>query len=240
MKSKAKIAIIGGTGLKDIPGFATVRPRWVLTKYGWLKVKVKDNVIFLLRHGFDYKAPHRINARANIMALKQLKAEYIIASAACGSLKTEIKPGDFAVLTDFVDFTKSRLSTFEPRRSPNFIDMSQPYSELLNNKICQAGGKIGIKVHDRAVYACAEGPRFETKAEIKVFGQLGCDLVGMTQIPEVVLAAEAGIPYAAVGIVTNYAAGISQKQISSDEVGEVMKEKAATLSKLLLETIKAL
>jgi len=239
MKSKPKIAIIGGTGWKDFPGLEKVRPRWVITKYGWLKVREKDNLIFLLRHGFDYKAPQRINMRANIMALKQRKTEYIIALAACGSLRPEIKPGDFAILADLVDFTRGRLETFEPRRPPNYIDMSEPYNKTLNEKLLASAKKIGVKIHAGVVYACAEGPRFETKAEIRAFQTLGCDVVGMTQVPEVILAREAGIPYSALAIATNYAAGL-QERVSGKEVVETMREKKQLAVQILQETIKSL
>lgn len=225
MSSSSKIAVIGGTGLKDFPGFENVRARWVITRYGWLKVKEKDNIIFLLRHGFDRKAPHRINMRANIMALKQRGAKAILALAACGSLKKEVKPGDLATLSDFIDFTRTRIATFEPRRAPRFIDMSEPYDKNLNQKIVKAAKDIKFTIHENLVYACAEGPRFETKAEIKAYQTLGCDVVGMTQVPEVILAKEAGIPYAVLAVATNYAAGL-QSKVSDHEVAEMMKEKS--------------
>lgn len=239
MSSSSKIAVIGGTGLKDFPGFEKVRTRWVITRYGWLKVKEKDNIIFLLRHGFDYKAPHRINMRANIMALKQRGATSILALAACGSLKKDVKPGDLAVLSDFIDFTKTRISTFEPRRAPHFIDMSAPYDKAMNEKIVKAAKSLKFPIHENLVYACAEGPRFETKAEIKAFQTLGCDVVGMTQVPEVILAKEAGIPYAVLAVATNYAAGL-QSRISNQEVTQMMKEKSAKVGEVIIQVCREL
>ena len=97
----------------------------------------------------------------------------------------------------------------------------------------RAAAKLKIRIHPKAVYACTEGPRFETKAEIKMYQRLGADVVGMTQVPEVILAAEAGIPYAAIGVVTNYAAGITGRKVSSQEVIEVMKMKQETLARLI-------
>ncbi len=235
-----RIAVIGGTGVEDLPIFRDFRPKTVITKYGIVKLKQGfiggRTVLFLLRHGPNYLAPHRINARANIMALKQEKVSRIFATAACGSLRREIKPGDLVVLLDFIDFTHNRIQVFEPADKPNFFDISEPYDRKLNQMICAAGKKLNIKVKKRAVYACTEGPRFETRAEIKAFRLLGADVVGMTQVPEVVLAAEAQIPYAAIGAVTNYAAGL-QKKVSGEEVSGFMRKKAGDISRLLSEII---
>jgi 5'-methylthioadenosine phosphorylase len=148
-----------------------------------------------------------------------------------------MKLGDFLVFTDFIDFTKQRVQTF---KDDTFVDVSRPYSPFLIKKIVNSAVKLRLRVHPGATYVCTEGPRFETKAEISMYGKLGADVVGMTNVPEVVLAAEAGIPYAVVGIVTNYAAGISTKKVSAKEVMTVMKQRIESLSKLLAQAIKAL
>lgn len=231
-----KIGIIAGTGWTDFPGLEDVNPRLIFTRYGWLKVKEKGNLVFLLRHGFDYKVPHRINNRANIMALKKLKVDYILATAACGSLRKDIKPGEFAVLSDFVDFTRGRVETFEPGKKPSYLDMSEPYSKRLNERIVKAAKELEIHVHENLVYACVEGPRFETKAEIRAYQTLGCDVVGMTQVPEVILAREVNIPYAALAIITNYAAGLQEK-ISADEVVTMVQEKNQQAAQIILRVI---
>jgi len=236
MKSKNKIAVIGGTGfelLSDIKG------QTISTPYGKAFLKEKGNLIFLPRHGKKYLAPHRINFRANLTALKKKGVKSILATAACGSLRKNIQPRDFVLLSDFVDFTKSRIQTFNPLGAPNYIDMSEPYSEFLRGEILKAAQELKIKIHKTGIYACAEGPRFETKAEIRAFQMLGCEVVGMTQMPEVVLAAEAGIPYAALGIVTNYAAGL-QKRISGQEVMEIMRIKSQKAKQLLLKVCESL
>jgi 5'-methylthioadenosine phosphorylase len=240
MNSKYKIGIIGGTGFTNSLILKKPKSSIVSTPYGKVKIFEEGNIIFIHRHGEKYFAPHRINYRANIAALKQKGVKYILASAACGSLNWGIKPGDLVLLSDFIDFTKSRIQTFNPQGQPKYIDLSEPYSEFLREKIFEAARQLKIKIHPRAIYACMEGPRFETKAEIAAFRMLKCDVVGMTQMPEVVLAAEAGIPYTAVGIVTNYAAGISKKRISSEEVVEMMQKKAPELAKLLLEVCRRL
>ena len=188
MSSKYKIGIIGGTGFTNSLILKRPKSSAVSTPYGKVKVFEEGNIIFLHRHGEKYFAPHRINFRANIAALKQKGVKYILATAACGSLNWGIRPGDLTLLSDFIDFTKSRIQTFNPAGQPKYIDMSEPYSEFLRGKIQSAAAKLKIRVHYHSIYACMEGPRFETKAEIAAFRMLKCDVVGMTQMPEVVLA----------------------------------------------------
>jgi 5'-methylthioadenosine phosphorylase len=235
-----RIGIIGGSGF-DNPGFAG-KPKTVIvaTPYGSVPVQIGQiagrEAVFLLRHGRDYSLPSEINYRANIAALKRSGVSAVIASAAVGAIEPKMKPGDFAVLTDFLDFTGGKRETYASRA---FIDMSEPYDPRLNGAIVKAAKKLKIKLHLGAVYACAEGPRFETKAEIRLYGQAGADVVGMTQVPEVVLAVEAGIPYAAIAVVTNYAAGVVDKKIDPEHVVKLMRGKTRLLSQLIKETIKS-
>lgn len=240
-KLGSKIGIIAGSGIENLSfagGFKTIK---VKTKYGIVPVQAGKvagrSVIFLNRHGADYCPPHEINFRGNLAALKQSGVSKILATAAVGSLNPGLKPGDFLLLSDFIDLTRNRT---EYLSAANFTDVSFPYDEGLRGKIRAAADHLRLKIHDRAVYVCTEGPRYESKAEIAAYRKLGADVVGMTQVPEVVLAAEAEIPYAVIGIVTNYAAGISREKISSQEVISMMKNKSAEISKLLLETIKKL
>ena len=233
------IGIIGGSGVSELiftKGFKRVKIR---TKYGELWVKqgkvLGTNILFINRHGEKYTPPSKINYRANIAALKEGGVQAILATAAVGSINSRMKPGDFVVLSDFIDFTHGRAQTFSDL---SFIDLSQPYDPSLAKTIISEAAKLRIKIHPRATYVCTEGPRFETKAEIKMFGKLGADVVGMTNVPEVVLANEAGIPYAVIGVVTNYAAGVSLGKVSADEVVEVMGEKRAGLSRLLAQTLR--
>ncbi|HTY13781.1 MAG TPA: MTAP family purine nucleoside phosphorylase [Candidatus Omnitrophota bacterium] len=240
MKPNHKIAVIGGTGMDNLPLFKNFTVRTVITKYGIVKLKYGHlggrAVIFMLRHGARYCAPHQINWRANMMALLQEKVDRIVATAACGSLRKEIKPGELAVITDFIDLTRDRIETFEPAGKTGFFDMSEPYDDKTNRALTAAAKKLKIKLYKKAVYACTEGPRFETKAEIRAYRSLGADVVGMTQVPEVVLATEAKIPYSAIAVVTNYAAGM-QKKVSGEEVTVFMRKKAAEISRLLAEVI---
>ena len=213
-----KIGIIAGTGIEQ-----------PLVK--------QPSIIFMNRHGKAHRAPHEIDARKNILALKKAGVRVIIAVAAVGAINRKMKPGDLVLLSDFIDFTRGRKEYFSPRR---FTDVSEPYDPRLRNKIMAAARALKLKVHPEAIYACTEGPRFETKAEIRMYGKLGADVVGMTQVPEVVLAGEAGIPYAAIAVVTNLAAGLGPKKIDPNHVVTVMKQRSGELSRLIFQTIKTL
>jgi len=240
MAEKIKIAIIGGSGIETLDFIKGFRSHMVSTDYGDVPVSegtvAGKEIVFQMRHGKEYVLPSHINYRANMTALKKLGVTKIITTAAVGAINKKFQPGDLAVLTDFLDFTRGQRETFT--RSA-FIDMSDPYDPPLNQLILNTAKKMKLKIHPTAVYACAEGPRFETKAEIKMYGQLGADLVGMTQVPEVVLAVEAKIPYAAIAVVTNYAAGVSPQKIDPEHVIFVMKEKARIISDLIFQVITA-
>ena len=220
------------------PG-AGVRARTVTTPYGTVEMQQAGRLLFLPRHGAAYAAPHNINARANISALVQEGVSHVLTTAACGSMDESLAPGDLAVVTDFVDFTRNRVCTFNPQGPPTYTDMSEPYDPHLRALILEAAAKLGADVHAEAVYACTEGPRFETRAEIRAYRQLGCHLVGMTQVPEVVLAREAGLPYAALAIVTNFAAGM-QAVISEEEVRTMMAARGRTALSILMEVARLL
>lgn len=241
MSKVSKIGIIGGSGMEDLLLTEGFGEKMVKTEYGEVRVKEGEvggkTVVFLNRHGKNYVPPSQINHRANIAAFKSEGVEDIIATAAVGSINRKMHPGELVLLTDFIDFTRGRVETFSEQ---SFIDVSRPYSSFLIKKILNAAVKLRIKAYPGATYVCTEGPRFETKAEIKMFGKLGADVVGMTNVPEVILAAEVGIPYAVIGVITNFAAGINPKKVSAEEVVRVMKDRKESLSKLLELVIKSL
>ena len=240
-----KIAIIGGSGYDNFPLMEEEKKKTIETPYGTTKLKYgkyKGNeIIFLPRHDFDYSVPpHKINNRANIAALKKANVNFVLATAASGSLNKKMRPGDLAVLTDMIDFTKWRVETFHTEKDPAYADLTYPYSPELIGKIKQAAARSKIKIHPSAVYICTAGPRFETPAEIKAFRLLGADLVGMTGAPEVILSAEAGLKYASIAVVTNYAAGMSKNKLSAEEVLDMMAGKREVLTKLIEKTIEIL
>jgi 5'-methylthioadenosine phosphorylase len=240
---KAKVAVIGGTGFKGL--FKGVRQLRLGTPYGIApplsigKIDGKE-VVFLPRHGPNHAVPpHKINHRANIYALYEMGVERIIAVNAVGAINRDFKPGDIVIPHDFVDFTKLRNTTFYDEAPVTHIDVSQPYCPELRRLLIETARKIGFSVQDRAVLVCTEGPRFETPAEIEIFRRLGCDVVGMTGVPEAVLARELEMCYAAFCFVSNMAAGI-QERLTPFEVTKVSEEIMPRLEQVLIETIRAL
>lgn len=238
-----KIAIIGGSGFDTLPFLKNPKTRKVSTKFGDVEFVVGTNfdreVIFLLRHGTGYSLmPSKINYCANISALAQEKVCAILATATIGSLNASLKPADLVLLSDFMDFTSRREKTLFSNEEPVYTDMSQAYHPDLRAKILRAAKKLKVNLHPGGVYICTEGPRFETPAEIKMYRKLGADVVGMTQVPEVVLASEAKIPYAALGIVTNWAAGISKNKITTAEILKFADQAKNEVFKIFEEIIK--
>jgi len=240
---KIEIAIIGGTGFESL--FKDAKQLRLGTPYGIApplsigKVNGRE-VVFLLRHGPSHLVPpHKINYRANIHALYEVGVERIIAVNAVGAINRDFKPSDIVIPHDFVDFTKLRLTTFCDEAPVTHIDVSQPYCAEIRKLLVEAARKTGLQMWDKAVLVCTEGPRFETPAEIEMFRRLGCDVVGMTGIPEAVLARELEMCYATVCFVSNMAAGI-QERLTPLEVSKVSERIMPKLEEVLIETIKAL
>jgi 5'-methylthioadenosine phosphorylase len=236
------IAIIGGSGVYDPEMLKDIQDVTVQTEYGSVTLKSgvhqKKKVFFLARHGKEHSIPpHMVNYRANIKALKDLKVERILSTSAVGSLQKDMKPGDFVVLDQFIDFTKLRKYTFYDDEVVH-TDFTNPYCSQLRELILKAAFNLGISAHPKGTYVCTEGPRFETPAEIKMFAVLGADVVGMTNVPEVMLAREAKICYSSIATVTNFAAGISPSKITHQEVIEIMDKNSEMIKKLLSKCIE--
>ncbi len=238
--------IIGGTGFYHAgDAAASQEATTVQTPYGAARVQPSRlssvEVAFIARHGSGHTVPpHRINYRANIAALRDLGVTNILASAAVGSLSDRMPPGSLALVTQFLDFTRGRPSTFFDGEDGEVVhvDVTDPYCPHLRGELEKAAGRVGEKLHRDATYVCAEGPRFETPAEIRMFQQLGGDVVGMTGLPEVVLAREAGICYASVAIVTNWAAGVSGEAVKHDSVSEFMEAQTPRVRALFEEVVR--
>ncbi|WP_366921628.1 S-methyl-5'-thioadenosine phosphorylase [Metallumcola ferriviriculae] len=238
-----KIGIIGGTGLYDAGLFQDAEEQRVLTKYGEVKLMAGyaegNQVVFLNRHGAGHKLPpHLINYRANIAALKETRVDMIIATAAVGSLREDIAPGQLVILDQFIDFTSGRKHTFFNGGADAVVhvDMTQPYCQEVRGTLIEAAHSENLPLVEKGTYICTQGPRFETPAEVAMFARLGGDVVGMTNVPEVVLAREAEICYGAVAVVTNSAAGISDTELTHQEVLDTMAANQAKLKRLLAKS----
>lgn len=241
------LAIIGGTGVYDPDLLSNISDISVSTPYGDITVKSGDykgkKVVFMNRHGAGHSVPpHLVNYRANIAGLKKLGVKNILATAAVGSLNPDMNPGDFVLADQFLDFTKCREHTFFEggEQGVVHVDVTDPYCPQLRRSIAQSAGKLNLPVHQGGVYVTTEGPRYETPAEIKMYRQLGGDLVGMTGVPEVVLAREAEMCYAVICMVTNQAAGISPTPLTHQEVLDIMAQNAENMRSLLMSTIDIL
>lgn len=239
-----RIAIIGGTGVYDPNILSDIREERLDTPYGGIKVKIGryqgKEVAFMARHGEDHSVPpHLVNYRANIWGLRELGVKSIFATAAVGSLNMNMKPKQFVFVDQFLDFTKTRHQTFTEVGVVH-LDMTDPYCPELRLVLERAAKELGLGYHTTGTYVTTEGPRFETPAEIRMFKQLGGDLVGMTSVPEVVLAREAEMCYATIAMVTNFGAGISPTRLSHQEVVDVMAENAENLRKLAMQAIASL
>ncbi len=240
-----KLGIIGGTGVYDMPVVDTVEEQSVDTAYGAVRLRkgIFRNpsgeqlcVVFVPRHGAAHSVPpHRINYRANIKALCTLGVTDVVGTTAVGSLREDIAPGQLVLLDQFIDFTRTRNYTFFDGgpEGVRHTDMTYPYDESLRQLLQSAASEQNIDLRPRGIYVCTEGPRFETAAEIRMFAQLGADVVGMTNVPEVILANEARLNYAAVSLVTNYGAGISDSPLTHDEVTAAMDANMRKLTALL-------
>lgn len=240
--SKTRVAVVGGSGLERI--FRKAEALRVGTPYGFPSPistgKIGGRrVVFVNRHGDGHIIPpHRVNYRANIFALHYLGVERIFATNAVGAINKRFKPGDFVIPNDFVDFTKSRKFTFYD--SPvTHIDMSEPYCFEIRSVLAKAVKNTGNNMWNAAVLACTEGPRYETPAEIKMLRNLGCDVVGMTGIPEAVLSRELGMCYASLAYVSNMAAGLQDRQSVAELTGIAEKTKPI-IKQVLIEAIVSL
>jgi 5'-methylthioadenosine phosphorylase len=233
------IAVIAGTGVADL---FPVGPRISLkTKFGPATAfKSKTGEFYVLpRHGPGHTVPpHMINYRANAVGLSALGVKYVIATSAVGSMNPEFKVGSIGLADQFLDFTKGRKSTLFDGKVAH-TDMTEPYDKSLNAAISKAGSSLGIAVAEGLTYVGVEGPRFETAAEIRMFKSLGGDVVGMTGVPEVVLAREAGLRYSSILIATNWAAGMQDK-VSHEEVVTVMKQSGQQVKRVIEKTVNDL
>ena len=236
----AFLGVIGGSGVYDIPGVEISELVPLSTPYGEpsdvyrIGKAAEIDIVFLPRHGSKHHIqPHKINYRANIWGFRELGVKKILSIGASGGISRNVEPGGIAVLDQIIDLTSGRNSTFYDEAEVVHIDFTEPFCPDLRSHILGAAEEAGIQAISKATYICVNGPRLETAAEIRAFSFLGADLVGMTAMPEAVLARELELCFAGISVVTNYAAGITGKKLTTTEVIESMKDSAVKVKAVL-------
>ncbi len=244
-----KLAIIGGSGLEKLEIFKNPTAHDIETPYGKPSSSLVEGtiadaaIVFLSRHGKEHTLPPtHVNNRANIHALKIMGCTHIIATTACGSLREEIKRGDMVILDQFIDFTRFRKNTFfdsfEPHQ-PLHTAMAEPFSEDIRQVIIKEATDLKLNVHGKGTVITIEGPRFSTRAESNMFRLFGADVINMSTAPECILANEAGIPYAAIALSTDYDCWKTDEEpVSWEAVLQVFQKNTENVTRLLLNVIE--
>jgi 5'-deoxy-5'-methylthioadenosine phosphorylase len=236
------LGIIGGSGLTRLQALQVDRQEFVTTPYGDPSAPLTfghfdgGSVVFLPRHGPTHTIPpHRVNYRANLWALRSVDVERVIGMAAVGGITAPMAPGVLAVPDQVIDYTWGREHTlFEADlTSVTHIDFTDPYCERLRQELRQAAVRAGVGVHDGGTYGATQGPRLESSAEIARLERDGCDMVGMTGMPEASLARELGLCYASLALSVNWAAGKGDGPITMAEIERNLEFGMAEARKVL-------
>jgi len=244
-----KVGLIGGSGLEKLNILENKSEVTVSTPYGtpsssfYVGQLGHCEVVICSRHGRNHSIPpSQVNSRANIFALKELGCGQIFTTTACGSLREEIKRGDLVIPDQFIDFTRYRINTFYEQFEEGDLKhtaMADPFNSHLRNFLIEGARKLGLSFHPNGTVITIEGPRFSTRAESKMFRLLGADVVNMTLAPEVILANEAGIPYAAIALSTDYDSWkAGEEPVTWDEILKVFEENVHRVTSLLIHVIQ--
>lgn len=237
------LAVIGGSGLNQLTDFFILQRSHYETPFG-TSVEVSRGhygdesrqLLFMPRHGDGHHLPpHRINYRANVWALKALGATHIVATNAVGGIRSDTAPGQIIIPDQIIDYTYGREHTYfcGDEEGVEHIDFTFPYAIDWRKKMIKASTEAGITVITEGVYGCAQGPRLETAAEIQKLKRDGCDVIGMTGMPEAALARELGLKYGAINLVVNWGAGLSDEVITMESIMRVLEEGMARVNKLI-------
>lgn len=227
------IGIIGGSGLSSFEGLEITRQKMQQTPYGQASSPLtfgqfdKSEVVFLPRHGNPHTIPpHKINYRANIWALKENKVDKIIAINAVGGITNQMSPKRIVIPDQIIDYTSARIHTFfeEGLNEVTHVDFSYPYSEAMREQLIQASNLHKINIYPYASYAATQGPRLESAAEISRLERDGCNIVGMTGMPEAALARELELEYVSICMVVNWAAGKCSEVITMQTIEENLQQ----------------
>jgi 5'-methylthioinosine phosphorylase len=249
-QAQSLIAVVGGTGLYSMmDDFEFSHQEIINTPYGEPSGPLVHGflhgkpLVFLARHGFTHRLPpHRINYRANIWMFKKAGVDRILAVNAVGGINPNSPPETLIIPDQIIDYTWGREHTFyaEDLTRVVHVDFTSPYSESLRKTLIAAGKKCALNLVESGVYGCTQGPRLETAAEIKRLQQDGCDLVGMTGMPEASLARELSIEYASIAVVANWGAGLGEAEISMDQIDASLQNGMESVKTLVLEAVKLL
>ena len=244
-----ELALIGGTGLYKFPGLEDIERDHIDTPYGKpsgdtvVGTVAGRRVAFLARHGESHSiAPHRINYRANVWALHRLGARRLIGINAVGGIRDDMGPRVVAVPDQIIDYTSGRFTSYSDADGAEVkhIDFSEPYSAALRSELIAAAQRAGVAVVDGGCYGATQGPRLETRAEIARLRRDGCDLVGMTGMPEAALARELDCEYACLALVANWAAGCGEEsEISLPEIFANLEAATAEVPKIVQALLRA-
>ena len=231
----SRVGVIGGSGVLEIELFAGLKKREVPTEYGRVIVEEGDaGLVFLQRHGTPPLPPHRLNHRANILALKECEVEYIVAINSTGSLKKDLPPGSLLLPDDY--FNPWAIKTFFDDRL-EFITPS--LSQKVRRAVVVAAAELEVELVDRGTYIQTTGPRFETQSEVRVLSGWG-EVVGMTMANEATLACELGLEYASICLIDNYANGVCDQIVDIVEIEKAQKQNSQILAELLPAVIAKL
>jgi 5'-deoxy-5'-methylthioadenosine phosphorylase len=242
----AELAIIGGTGLTSLNNLEITHREVVQTPYGEPSGPLTEGeflgrkVIFLPRHGSDHTIPpHKINYRANIWALKNVGVKCVIAVAAVGGINADMTSGKLVIPDQIIDYTWSRGNTYfeDSLNEVVHIDFTYPYDTGMREKLVQAAQAIPLDIIDGGTYGATQGPRLETIAEIDRLERDGCDIVGMTGMPEAALARELDLCYATCAVVANMAAGRGDGLISMEEINNTLRAGMDDVKALLSQVV---
>ncbi len=250
-QDKNVLAVLGGSGLYDLPGLEAVSEVSVDTPYGApsdviVRGRLGDTtLLFLPRHGRGHRIPpHGINFRANVCALKKLGATHLLSVSAVGSMKEHITPGDFVVVDQYVDLTKRRTSTFFDEIVAH-VSFAEPVCGQLTQALGAAAASVHKKgaegVHRGGTYVCIEGPHFSTRAESLIYRSWGVSVIGMTSMPEAKLAREAELPFATLALATDYDCWHqSEEHVTVEAVLAVMRDNVDTARRAIAALVPSL
>ncbi len=242
------LGIIGGSGLYELSELTNVETVTVDTPFGppsdaLVRGRIGDTtLLFLPRHGRGHRvAPHEINYRANVCAMKKAGATHLVSVSAVGSMKEQIAPGHIVLPDQFIDLTKRRVSTYFEDGIVGHVAFADPTCQKMRRALAGSAQRAGATVHEGGTYVCIEGPHFSSRAESLLYRSWGVSVIGMTAMPEAKLAREAELPYATMALATDYDCWHeSEEAVSADAVVAVVKKNVAQAKRILTELAKSL